>query len=146
MKCFSVFSHCIYISGLITYLLFSTITIPFISCLGCAPYTRLQRRRKLSTKKKKRPLFSQHQVQTMENEFLKNRYITENKRAELSSQLDLTETQVKTWFQNRRTKWRKELKDNGGTIDSDTHQELQSLQGAMPGKSSSQIELCLQCI
>ena len=82
----------------------------------------------------------------MENEFTKHRYITESKRAELSSQLDLTETQVKTWFQNRRTKWRKELRDNGGTIDSDTHQELQSLQGAMPEKSSSQIEPCLQYI
>ena len=83
----------------------------------------------------------------MEDEFLKNRYITESKRAELSSELDLTETQVKTWFQNRRTKWRKEMKDKGATIDSDTHQEeLQSFQGAMPENSSSQIELCLECI
>ena len=51
----------------------------------------------------------------MEDEFTKQRYINESKRAELSSQLGLTETQVKTWFQNRRTKWRKEIKDEVAT-------------------------------
>ena len=60
-------------------------------------------------------MFSQQQVQTMEEEFTKHRYINESKRAELSSQLGLTETQVKTWFQNRRTKWRKEIKDQVAT-------------------------------
>jgi len=51
----------------------------------------------------------------MEDEFTKHRYINESKRAELSSELGLTETQVKTWFQNRRTKWRKEIKDEVAT-------------------------------
>lgn len=80
-----------------------------------APYTNLRRRRRLSRKKKQRPLFSQQQVQTMEDEFTKHRYINESKRAELSSELGLTETQVKTWFQNRRTKWRKEIKEEVAT-------------------------------
>ena len=64
-------------------------------------------------KKKLRPLFSAHQIQTMEKEFAKCRYVTENRRAELASDLNLTETQVKTWFQNRRTKWKKEAQDKG---------------------------------
>lgn len=51
----------------------------------------------------------------MEDEFTKHRYINETKRAELSSELGLTETQVKTWFQNRRTKWRKEIKEEVAT-------------------------------
>ena len=59
-------------------------------------------------KKKLRPLFSVHQIQTMEKEFAKCRYVSEGRRAELSSDLNLTEMQVKTWFQNRRTKWKKE--------------------------------------
>jgi len=81
-----------------------------------APYNvNLRRRRRLPRKKKQRPLFSQQQVQTMEDEFTKHRYINESKRAELSSELGLTETQVKTWFQNRRTKWRKEIKDEVAT-------------------------------
>ena len=64
-------------------------------------------------KKKLRPLFSAHQIQTMEKEFAKCRYVTESRRAELASDLNLTEMQVKTWFQNRRTKWKKETQDKG---------------------------------
>jgi len=64
-------------------------------------------------KKKLRPLFSAHQIQTMEKEFAKCRYVTEGRRAELASDLNLTEMQVKTWFQNRRTKWKKETQDRG---------------------------------
>ena len=66
-------------------------------------------------KKKQRPLFSTHQIQTMENEFAKQRYVTEDKRAQLALEINLTENQVKTWFQNRRTKWKKERKDEAST-------------------------------
>lgn len=62
-------------------------------------------------KRKQRPLFTQQQVQAMEQEFARHRYVSEDKRAELASTLNLSETQVKTWFQNRRTKWRKEARD-----------------------------------
>ena len=70
-------------------------------------------------KKKLRPLFSAHQIQTMEKEFAKCRYVTESRRAELASDLNLTEMQVKTWFQNRRTKWKKETQDKGETKSSE---------------------------
>ncbi|EDO33356.1 predicted protein, partial [Nematostella vectensis] len=56
---------------------------------------------------KLRPLFSKTQLSRLEKEFEEKRYLTETKRAELSKDLEMTETQVKTWFQNRRTKWRK---------------------------------------
>ena len=67
-------------------------------------------------KKKQRPLFSPHQIQTMENEFAKQRSVTEDKRAQLALEINLTENQVKTWFQNRRTKWKKETKDEAITV------------------------------
>ena len=70
-----------------------------------------KKRRRPMKKKKLRPLFSAHQIQTMEKEFEKCRYITESRRAVLASDLKLTEMQVKTWFQNRRTKWKKETQD-----------------------------------
>lgn len=79
--------------------------------LGYNPNWR--RTRRPLRKKKQRPLFSPRQVQTLENEFRSKKYLTEEKRTDLSTQLKLTETQVKTWFQNRRTKWRKETKNKG---------------------------------
>ncbi|XP_078376037.1 homeobox protein ceh-63-like [Oculina patagonica] len=75
---------------------------------GVTPYLR---RRRNVRKRKQRPLFTQQQVQALEQEFTRHRYVSEEKRAELASTLNLTETQVKTWFQNRRTKWRKEARD-----------------------------------
>jgi len=68
-------------------------------------------------KKKQRPLFSPHQIQTMEKEFATQRYVTEEKRAQLALEVNLTEAQVKTWFQNRRTKWKKERKEVQQNMD-----------------------------
>lgn len=62
-------------------------------------------------KRKQRQLFSANQIETMEKEYTKCQYVTESKRAELASVLNLTEKQVKTWFQNRRTKSRREALD-----------------------------------
>ena len=77
------------------------------------------RRRRPMRKKKQRPLFSTHQIKTMEMEFTKCRYVTEGRRAELASDLNLTETQVKTWFQNRRTKSKKETRDKQEQLTSE---------------------------
>lgn len=76
-----------------------------------------KKRRCAMRKKKQRPLFSPHQIQTMEREFAKQRYVTEEKRAQLALEVDLTEAQVKTWFQNRRTKWKKETKEIKESMD-----------------------------
>lgn len=46
------------------------------------------------------------QVALLENRFLSQKYLASTERALLASELDMSDAQVKTWFQNRRTKWR----------------------------------------
>ena len=41
--------------------------------------------------------------------FQADKYLSVSKRLELSKVLNLTEVQIKTWFQNRRTKWKKQM-------------------------------------
>ncbi|CAP32849.2 Protein CBG14259 [Caenorhabditis briggsae] len=55
----------------------------------------------------KRTTFTSEQVTLLELEFAKNEYICKDRRGELAQVIDLTECQVKTWFQNRRTKKRR---------------------------------------
>lgn len=42
----------------------------------------------------------------LEKRFHKQKYLASAERAALAKLLKMTDAQVKTWFQNRRTKWR----------------------------------------
>ncbi|XP_020801554.1 homeobox protein MSX-3 [Drosophila serrata] len=59
--------------------------------------------------RKPRQAYSTFQLERLENEFNINKYLSVSKRVELSKSLSLTEVQIKTWFQNRRTKWKKQV-------------------------------------
>ncbi|XP_021962606.1 homeobox protein Nkx-6.2 isoform X2 [Folsomia candida] len=58
-------------------------------------------------KKHTRPTFSGHQIFALEKTFEQTKYLAGPERAKLAYGLGMTESQVKVWFQNRRTKWRK---------------------------------------
>jgi hypothetical protein len=62
-----------------------------------------------SRKKKTRTVFSRHQVHQLESTFDMKRYLSSSERSQLANSLQLTETQIKIWFQNRRNKWKRQL-------------------------------------
>ena len=57
-------------------------------------------------RKKPRTSFTRIQVAELEKRFHKQKYLASAERAALARGLKMTDAQVKTWFQNRRTKWR----------------------------------------
>ncbi|XP_036401525.1 homeobox protein engrailed-1-B-like [Megalops cyprinoides] len=72
------------------------------------PRTRKLKKKK-NDKEDKRPrtAFTAEQLQRLKAEFQANRYITEQRRQSLAQELNLNESQIKIWFQNKRAKIKK---------------------------------------
>ncbi|KAK9964791.1 hypothetical protein ABG768_005934 [Culter alburnus] len=63
---------------------------------------------KAGKSKRMRTSFTNEQLSRLEKEFARQQYMVGSERFLLASALQLTEAQVKVWFQNRRIKWRKQ--------------------------------------
>ncbi|CAL8299206.1 unnamed protein product [Merluccius merluccius] len=61
-----------------------------------------------SKPRRARTAFTYEQLVALESKFRATRYLSVCERLNLALSLSLTETQVKIWFQNRRTKWKKQ--------------------------------------
>ena len=58
--------------------------------------------------RKARTAFTDGQLNALEKSFERQKYLSVQDRMELAARLGLSDTQVKTWYQNRRTKWKRQ--------------------------------------
>lgn len=75
---------------------------------GKGPRSRkLSKREKKADEKRPRTAFTNEQLVRLKTEFDDNRYLTEQRRQDLARELNLNESQIKIWFQNKRAKIKK---------------------------------------
>uniref|UniRef100_A0A8C9RD65 Distal-less homeobox 4a n=1 Tax=Scleropages formosus TaxID=113540 RepID=A0A8C9RD65_SCLFO len=60
--------------------------------------------------RKPRTIYSSLQLQALNQRFQQTQYLALPERADLAAKLGLTQTQVKIWFQNKRSKYKKIMK------------------------------------
>ncbi|PAV58798.1 hypothetical protein WR25_11884 [Diploscapter pachys] len=92
---------------------------------------------KLDLERPKRPrtTFNEEQLKALEEMFQMSSYLTGEARAALASKLGLTDTQVKVWLQNRRTKSRRAKEPKSENNHSDS--PLASCQSAISLQTST---------
>ncbi|XP_042192978.1 T-cell leukemia homeobox protein 1 isoform X2 [Callorhinchus milii] len=89
-------------------------------------------------KKKPRTSFTRLQICELEKRFHRQKYLASAERAALAKALKMTDAQVKTWFQNRRTKWRRQTAEEREAERQQANRILMQLQQEAFQKSLNQ--------
>ncbi|CAH1955782.1 unnamed protein product [Acanthoscelides obtectus] len=82
--------------------------------------------------KRVRTAYSAHQIVRLEKEFCTDKYLCRRRRIEMAVELNMTERQVKVWFQNRRLKFKKEEEQRASSPSSTNSQTKSRIQTVRP--------------
>ena len=89
--------------------------------------------------RRSRTVFSEEQLNALETAFQEKKYLSTPDRIELAEKLRLTQVQVKTWYQNRRMKWKKQCRP-GEEGDSDSNKLEGGITKISNGDESEEID------
>ncbi|XP_056627498.1 homeobox protein Dlx4b [Triplophysa dalaica] len=83
--------------------------------------------------RKPRTIYSSVQLQALHQRFQQTQYLALPERADLAAKLGLTQTQVKIWFQNKRSKYKKIMKHGSSGPEGEPLQSTSSASPCSPG-------------
>ncbi|KAI1887169.1 hypothetical protein AGOR_G00203360 [Albula goreensis] len=83
--------------------------------------------------RKPRTIYSSLQLQALNQRFQQTQYLALPERADLAAKLGLTQTQVKIWFQNKRSKYKKILKHGSSGPEGEFLHTATSVSPCSPG-------------
>ncbi|KAM8867162.1 homeobox protein BarH-like 1 [Synchiropus picturatus] len=89
--------------------------------------------------RRSRTVFTELQLMGLEKRFEKQKYLSTPDRIDLAESLGLSQLQVKTWYQNRRMKWKKIVLQGGG-LESPTKPKGRPKKNSIPSSD----QLCEQ--
>lgn len=98
--------------------------------------SELRKNGKLRCKRKPRVLFSQSQVLELEERFRQQRYVSAPEREILAQSLNLSATQVKIWFQNRRYKSKRVQIENNNNVNKSNNNRNNAITSTMKSNES----------
>ncbi|KAK5871810.1 hypothetical protein PBY51_012556 [Eleginops maclovinus] len=93
--------------------------------------------------RRSRTVFTELQLMGLEKRFEKQKYLSTPDRIDLAESLGLSQLQVKTWYQNRRMKWKKIVLQGGG-LESPTKPKGRPKKNSIP--SSEQLSEQERCV
>ncbi|KAH9519044.1 Homeobox protein BarH-like 1 [Bulinus truncatus] len=94
--------------------------------------------------RRSRTVFTELQLMGLEKRFESQKYLSTPDRLDLAESLGLSQIQVKTWYQNRRMKWKKQVLQKGAK-EAPTKPKGRPKKDSLDGSADSELDVSDNC-